>query len=624
MELIWRLIKAHLGRHVGILVVVFVVVAAVSAMPYGFSFLGRWLVDEVLQVTGPPKPTTPVESSEDSESGEAPLSIEWKPKTTEEKLRLLGIFFAISIGVHVVVTGLSALSELIKSRMNNEMVYSLRTSLHEKIERMEMAFFAREQVGQFMTRVFDDAGGIPGNLTQLVINFCTQLAMLALGAVLLFRLNPKMALVALGVLPFYAVTCVVFLPRIKRNTEELRVKVAELTGFMIERLSNVATIKNYAQEDRERTAFGQRVDRNIGLSRHQHRLSLFFGTLTTIITGVGTLTVLFLGFLNIKAQRMQLGEVLAFYQVTAQLFVPISALVGLTTVIQTLQVLASRVYSVLDTPAVVQDAPDAVDLKEIKGDISFDHISLRYEEGGPFAVEDITLSVPAGKTVCIVGPTGCGKSTLLTLLTRLYDPSEGVIRLDGMDIRKIPIQTLRHAIGNVLHETRVFSGTFAENIAYGAPDARPEEIEEAARLVGLHDFIGSQSDGYETRLGTGGITLSTEQLVELGLARALVTKPAVLTVDDTYATIEEETEKQLRAAVRGALVDRTILIATSRLSICEDADLVVVMQRGRIVQVGTHEELLAIPALYRRMYMRQMGLEELDAALSDEEDPERG
>ena len=619
MELIWRLIKAHLGRHVGILVVVFVIVAAVSATPYGFSFLGRWLVDEVLQVTGPPKPTTPVESSEDSESDETPLSIEWKPKTTEEKLRLLGIFFAISIGVHVVVTGLSALSEFIKSRMNNEMVYSLRTSLHEKIERMEMAFFAREQVGQFMTRVFDDAGGIPGNLTQLVINFCTQLAMLALGAVLLFRLNPKMALVTLGVLPFYAVTCVVFLPRIKRNTEELRVKVAELTGFVIERLSNVATIKNYAQEDRERTAFGQRVDRNIGLSQHQHRLSLFFGTVTTIITGVGTLTVLFLGFLNIKAQRMQLGEVLAFYQVTAQLFVPISALVGLTTVIQTLQVLASRVYSVLDTPAVVQEAPDAVDLKEIKGDISFEHISLRYEEGGPFAVEDITLSVPGGKTACIVGPTGCGKSTLLTLLTRLYDPSEGVIRLDGMDIRKIPIQTLRHAIGNVLHETRVFSGTFAENVAYGAPDATQEEIEETARLVGLHDFIGSQSDGYETRLGSGGIALSTEQLVELGLARALVTKPAVLTVDDTYATIEEETEKQLRTAVRGALVDRTILIATSRLSICEDADLVVVMQRGRIVQVGAHEELLAIPALYRRMYMRQMGLEELDAALSDQE-----
>lgn len=620
MVLIGRLIRTYLTPHIGILMLVFIIVAAVSAMPYGFSFLGKWLVDDVLQVTGPPKPKAPVESTEESAS----VSVEWTPKTTEEKLRLLGIFFAISIGAHVVVTGLSALSELIKSRLNNGMIYALRTALHDKIEHMEMAFFAREQVGQFMTRVFDDAAGIPGNLTQLVINFFTQLAMLILGAVLLFRLNPSMAPIALAVLPFYAVTCIVFLPKIKRNTEELRVKVAELAGFVIERLSNVATIKNYAQEDREREAFGQRVDRNIGLNRRQHRLNLFFGTLTTIITGIGTLAVLFLGFLNIKAQRMQLGEVLAFYQVTAQLFVPVSALVGLASVAQTLQVLASRVYSVFDSHATLADAPDAVAPGEIRGEISFEHVSLRYEEGGPFAVEDINLSIPAGETVCIVGPTGCGKSTLLVLLTRLYDPTEGAMRIDGVDLRKLPVQTLRRAVGNVLHTTRVFSGTIGENIAYGVPDESPEEIEETARLVGLHDFIQSQPHGYKTRLGKGGITLSTEQLVQLALARALVTKPAILTVDDTYATIEEEVEERLRAVVRGVLVDRTILIATSRLSICEDADRVVVMQRGKVVQVGTHEELLAVPGLYRRMYMLQMGLQELDAALSDQKDPVAG
>jgi ATP-binding cassette subfamily B protein len=183
----------------------------------------------------------------------------------------------------------------------------------------------------------------------------------------------------------------------------------------------------------------------------------------------------------------------------------------------------------------------------------------------------------------------------------------------------MPVDRLRHTIGNVLHECQVFTGTIAENISYGAPGASQEDVERVARIVDFHDFILSQGEGYKTQLGRGGITLGTEELVKLGIARALVMKPSVLTVDDTYSSVEEDVEMQIRRAVRDALADKTILIATSRLSICEDADMVVVMQEGKVVQTGTHEELLAIPGLYRRMYMRQMGMEELDAALDNQE-----
>ena len=619
MSIIWRLIRAQLKKRTGSLVIVFVIVSVISSAPYAFSFLGKWLVDEVLQVTGPPKPKVSSDTSEDTKTDDKSISIQWKAKTTGEKLHLLKIFFIASISIHIVVTGLSALSELIKSRMNNRMVYELRTTVHEKIESMDMGFFAREQVGQFMTRIMDDAGGISGNLTQLVINFFTQIAMLVLGSFLLFRLNPRMALFALGALPFYFITCLIFLPRIKSNTEELRVRGAAFNGFIIERLSNIATIKNYAQEDRELGNFSATLDDNMRLNRSQQNLSLGFGTLTTIITAMGTLAVLLFGFLNIKSGSMRLGEVMAFYQVTAQLFVPISALVGLTNVVQTLKVLGVRVYSVLDTPADMEDAPDAVQLPHIKGDLEFQHVSLRYEEGGPFAVEDVNISIPSGINVCIVGPTGCGKSTLLALLSRLYDPSEGAIALDGVDIRKVPVHTLRRTIGNVLHECQVFTGTIAENISYGAPDASQEGVERVARIVNFHDFILSQKKGYKTQLGHGGIILDAEELVKLGIARALVMKPSVLTIDDTYSSIEEDVEKQIRKEVRDALADKTILIATSRLSICEDVDMVVVMQEGKIMQTGTHEELLAVPGLYRRMYMRQMGMEELDAASDNDQ-----
>ena len=617
MSVIWRLIRSRLRNRIISLVIAFIIVAIISSTPYVFSFLGKWLIDEALQVTGQPKPKPGTEVKEGEKTDGSSIAIEWKAKTADEKLRLLKIFFIVSISLHVVVTGFSALSELIKSRMNNGMVYELRTAVHEKIESMDMGFFAREQVGQFMTRIMDDAGGIPGNLTQLVINFFTQIAMLILGAVLLFRLNPKMALFALAALPFYAIICFIFLPRLRRNTEELRVRGAAFNGFVIERLSNIATIKNYAQEDREFSTFSATLDDNMKLNRSQQNLNLGFGTLTTIVTSLGTLAALFFGFLNIKSGKMQLGQVMAFYQVTAQLFVPISALVGLATVAQTLKVLGVRVYSVLDTPAELKDAPDAVQLPHIKGDLEFRHISLQYEEDGPFAVEDVSISIPSGINVCIVGPTGCGKSTLLTLLSRLYDPSGGSIALDGVDIRKVPVHTLRRTIGNVLHECQVFTGTIAENIAYGAPEASREDVNKVARIVGFHDFIMSQEKGYETQLGLGGITLDAEELVKLGIARALVMKPSVLTIDDTYSSIEEDVEKQIRKEVRVALADKTILIATSRLSICEDADMVVVMQEGKVVQTGSHEELLATPGLYRRMYMQQMGMEELDAALDN-------
>jgi len=611
MTLVWRLIRTLLADKKRALLVRFLIAAAVAATPYAFSFLGKWLVDEALQVTGPPKAKAAVAAPAGTQppAPASPVAIEWKARTPEAKLRLLAIFLAASMGIHIAVTGLSALSELLNSRTVQQMVYELRSRVHEKLARLEMGLFGREQVGQLMTRVMDDAGGIPGNLTNLVINAFTQVAMLALGLVLLVRLNPTMTLFALAALPFYAVACILFLPRMRRNAEELRVRGAELSGLVVERLSSVATIKNYAQEDRELERFCGTIERNQRLARTQHHLSLFFGTLTTLITAFATLAVLAFGFLNIQAQRMQLGEVLAFYQVTAQLFVPISALVGLGNVVQSLQVLARRVYGVLDMPETITEAPDAVEPAQIEGRVEFRGVALRYQEGGPFAVQDVSLAIPAGATVCLVGPTGCGKSTLLSLLTRLYDPTDGTICIDGTDIRRFRLRALRRTIGNIFHDCTVFSGTVAQNIRYGAPGATQADVEAAARLVELHDFVAAQPKGYGALLGRGGLALGTEERVKLAIARALITRPAILTVDDTFSTIEEDVEARLRQALHKALGGRTVLIATSRLSICEDVDLVVVMRRGRIEQVGTHAELLAAPGTYRRMYMRQMGLD---------------
>ena len=609
MNLVWRVVREHLPRHWKGLLFRFIIASAVASTPYAFSMLGKWLVDDVLQVTGKPKVAT---VQRDAPSAAEPPS--WVPRSEEEKIQLLILFFAISVGVHVAITAASGGGELLNSRTNEKLALDLRSAVNEKLAGMEMGLFTREQVGQLMTRTMDDTAAIPGNLTNLAVNLFTHVGMLILGLVLLLRLNGTMTLVVLGALPFYAASCMIFLPRLRKAALEQRDRWSAMGGYAIERLTNIATVKNYAQEQRETAEFDGWVDSNLAIGRRQHRLNLYFGTLTTIITGVGTLVVLWMGFLGIKSGRMQLGEVLAFYQVAAQLFVPVSALVGLTTVVQAIQVHAQRVYDILDMPERLQNAPDVVDLPEtVRGEIEFRNVSLQYTEGGPFAMQGVDLTIPAGKTVCIVGPTGCGKSTLLALVTRLYDPTDGEILLDGIPLRKLPLRRLRRAIGNILHDCDVFSGTIAENLRFGAPGATQEDLEKAARHVGLDEFIRSLPKGYDTPVGRQGMGLSEERLVRLAVARALVTKPAVLTIDDTFSATEQAAEEQLREAIRSALAEHTVLIATSRLSICEEADMVVVMQRGRVIQTGTHEELMAVPGVYRRMYMRQMDIVEPDS-----------
>ena len=602
MNLVWRVTRDHLPAHWKGLLVRFIIASAVASTPYAFSMLGMWLVDDVLQITGKPK----VPQSE--ANGVAAEAQSWEPKSEEEKIRLLILFLIISVGVHVAITAASGGSELINSRINERLTLDLRSAVNDKLSAMEMGLFTREQVGQLMTRTMDDTAAIPGNLTNLAVNLFTQLGMLILGVVLLLRLNATMTLVILGALPFYAASCAIFLPRLRKAALKQRDRWSAMGGYAIERLTNVVTVKNYAQERREIRSFEGWVDRNLAIGRHQHRLNLYFGTLTTIITGVGTLIVLWMGFLGIKSGTMQLGEVLAFYAVAAQLFVPVSALVGLGAVIQTIQIHAQRVYDILDMPDHLQNAPDAVDLSDpVRGEIEFRNVSLQYTEGGPFAVQGVDLKILAGKTVCIVGPTGCGKSTLLSLATRMYDPSDGEILLDGIPLPKLRLRRLRRAIGNILHDCDVFSGTIADNLRFGAPHATQEDLARAAHQVGLDGFIRSLSKGFDTMVGRQGIALSEEQLVRFAVARAMITDPAVLTIDDTFSALGPTVEEELRQAIRTVLADRTVLIATSKLSICEDADLVVVMRQGGFVDQGTHQELMSRPGLYRRMYTRQAG-----------------
>ena len=587
MKILWRLTKMLLVPKRWIIIVVILTTLIISAVPYGFSFFGKWLVDEALQVSGVPT---------------------HQAKSEAEKLHLLLVFFLVSIGVHVVSTGMGGGTELLKSKAIHEMIFTLRSRVHEKLENADLGQFLTEQPGQHMTRLLDDTGNIPGNVVNLWVNIITQLGMLVLGLVLLLKLNPLLAIVTLAALPFFAVTSALLLPKLKNVVTDIRTYWSTLIGHVVERLSSIETVKNYVQEAREVAEFSNLVERSLNLNRKNNRLNLLLGSISGLITAFATLAVLVIGILNIRSGNMQLGAVLAFYAVTAQLFVPIGTLVGMFVILQTVSIYGERVFSVLDSPVHIRDMETPVVPDRIAGNIEFRNASLQYQEGGPFAISDLSFAIPTGTSAAIVGPTGCGKSTVISLLTRLYEVTQGEIFIDEINIKSLPVQLLRQSVGNILYDTPVFSGTIAENISLASPSVKQPAIEEAAKRSGLHEYIIELDSGYATRLGGGGIQLETVELIKLGIARLLATDPPIITVDDTFAGVNEETEQYLQSALRKAISGKTFLMATSRITAAKTCNLIIVLQKGRLVQIGTHDELLAIPGLYRRMYMRQVGL----------------
>ncbi len=499
-------------------------------------------------------------------------------------------------------------------------IYDLRTQLFDHLQALSLGFFSRYAVGRLISRVVNDVGVLRELITWAVIAvvrdffdlFGTTAAMLAL--------NWQLTLLTFLVLPLMAVATEIFRRKARASYRKVRSAVGWVNAVLNENIVGVRVVQSFSREDYNYHVFATEVNGNHlrATNRAALIISVFYPTVDFIgsvalglVVWLGGLTVL--GVLGSTGSvPFTAGTLVAFAMYIDRFFNPIRDLAQRYNNFQAAMASSERIFELLDTPIEVQDAPDARELPTIRGDVEFDHVGFHYSDDPTPVLEEINLRVQAGQTIALVGETGAGKSTLVKLVSRFYDPTDGAVRIDGVDIRAVTQNSLRRQMGIVLQDPFLFSGTIRENIGYGAP---PEHLERnraaeseddaviaAAQAVGAHDFIMALEKGYATLVGEGGAILSGGQRQLISFARALLADPRILILDEATSSVDTQTERVIQAALERLLKDRTSFVIAHRLSTITRADKILVIDKGHIVEAGTHAELLQKRGQYFDLY----------------------
>ena len=501
------------------------------------------------------------------------------------------------VGAGLLRLALTFSRRLVAGRVSLAVEFDLRQRVYRHLQTLELGFFDSQQTGQLMSRATVDLQSIRFFLGYGLI-FLTQNALtLLLASAVMFAIKPWLAALALLPVPFVVASAMRFNRRSRPALQEVQQRIAELTAEAEESVSGIRIIKAFAREDHMLARFQRAVMRVFDQNLYSTRLRAFYSPMLGFLPSLGLAVVLLVGGNQVIDGNLSLGEFTAFYTYLLMLIGPMRMLGMALGMAQRAVASGNRLFEILDRAPRVASPPDAPELPPGAGRVQFRGVSLRYDGAAP-ALEDVELEVQAGRTMALVGPTGSGKTSLVALVARLYDPSAGEVLVDGVDVRSVDLGSLRREIAFVADDSFLFSASVAENIAYARPAATQEEIELAARRAQAHGFISALPDGYETVIGERGLTLSGGQRQRVAIARALLADPRILILDDATSSVDATTEAAIKRGLAEAMEGRTTFVVAHRLSTISLADEIVVLDEGRIVDRGTHEELLERCPLY--------------------------
>ncbi len=518
------------------------------------------------------------------------------------KTRLLITYSLMLLGVAMVRLGFSIGRRLTTGKVSLGIEYDLRNHMWAHLLRQPFGYFDRWPTGQLMSRAMSDISNVRMFLGYGLIFFTTNVVQMAAITVLLFFLDWRLAFIGLAFFPALLIIALRFSRRLNPVLKDVQQKIADVTTVAQENVVGSRIVKIFAREDDELAKFSERSTAVFEASISAARLRAVYVPLIAFLPNLAVAVLLWYGGRQVVNGSMTLGSLVAFYTYLMMLVYPAQVLGWLTGLAQRAIASGERVYQIIDAPLEMTESHAARPLARPQGEVSFEKVSFSYIDR-PVLV-DVDLHVPAGKTIALVGHTGCGKTTLTNLIPRFYDVSGGRVLVDGQDVRDLKLDSLRSQIGVVTQDPLLFSTTIAENIRFGRPEAGDEEVRRAAQRAQAHAFIDALPEGYETVIGERGLSLSGGQRQRIAIARALVADPRILILDDATSSVDVETEFKIRQALTEVMRERTTFIIAHRPSTISLAEEIVVLDHGRIVEQGRHDELIAGDTLYARMFGR--------------------